>query len=101
MATPKQRQAVVENWLKAEGLYEEFVENVLNSGTIKPGDGINEFFRHYLGHIRQCMWPDYVNILVWSFPEKDEERFEKWKKVNEKWKKYVDEKGLMRDWKYY
>ena len=100
MATPKQRQKVVEDWLKAEGLYEEFVQNVLNSGCTDPEEGMDGFFKHYLGHIRQGMWPDYYNILCWGCPNGDK-KFEEWKKVIEKWRKYVDEKGFMRDSKYY
>lgn len=46
------------------------------------------------------MWPDYRGILVWSWPE-TEEGCEKWKEVIKKWRKYVEDKGLMRDGKYY
>lgn len=98
MATPKQRQKIVTDWLKAEGVYEEFVKNTLR--FMSPGKTIDDFFRHYLGHIRAGMWPDYRGILVWSWPE-TEEGCKKWKEVIKKWRKYVEDKGLMRDGKYY
>ena len=79
MATPKQRQKIVTDWLKAEGVYEEFVKNTLR--FMNPGKTIDDFFN-------------------WSWPETEED-CEKWKEVIKKWRKYVEDKGLMRDGKYY